>query len=283
MRVAALDTQQGLRDLKGLPKMVDVVEWVSLPEAARHPSPLILCGLLAAEQPGDFAKLVKKRMDSGLGLLIVPRLKPCRMGDLLGAPEALDIVHVEFAEVFLDGERYRVPGSLVFNTSLHAGKISSLPGMGAQLFLYRSTTARGTVILCGASLTGHRPGSDPVHQKLLLRKLLGLLQPVKTAEPAEPEKELKESKLSAEELLASEPLGGALVLMALLAGAEKKKEDVTEKLCLIGFNPDSHLIENALQRISGNVTIQEAARALSKAGWGAYVRRLQRPGNLTTR
>lgn len=281
MKVAALDVQKGLRDLKGLPKLVDTVYWISLPEAAHILSPLIICGLLAAEQPEDFAKLVKQRLDLGLGVLIVPRLRSCQIGDLLGTPEAIDIIHAEFADVSFGREIYRIPGSLVFNTNLHAGRISSLPGFGAQLFLYRPTTAKGTVILCGASLTSFRSGAEPAHQKILLHNLLGLLQPTKTTEPEEIKKELKEIQLSAADLLTKEPQGGALVLMAILNGAEKKEEDVVEKLRLIGLTPDLYLIQSALKLLSNEITIQDATKALVKAGWGSYVRRLQQANNHT--
>ncbi|MGE5389784.1 MAG: hypothetical protein ACM3PE_01850, partial [Deltaproteobacteria bacterium] len=157
MRAAALADQRGLRDLQSLPRLVDEVEWLGLEEARDSRWPLVLCALLASDNPGVFQELVQERLAKGRGVLLVPRFSPVALGQLIGTSEAIDIKVAEFKEVQWADERFKVPGSVVFRSSLHTGRLAFLEGIGAQLLAYRPSTARGTIIISGASLTSNRP------------------------------------------------------------------------------------------------------------------------------
>lgn len=269
MRVAALAYQQSLPDLKALAKLVDVVEWVSTESAGQHPFPLVVCGLMAVEQPQEFKQIVLERLNSGLGVLLIPRIRPFPADLLLETPEAVEVTPAEFKEVVFKNRTYRVAGSLVFVTALHAGKLATLPGRGVQILAYRPSTAKGSIILCGASLTSFRPGTNPSDQRLLLEKLLVMLQPVFNPEP----EKTRGQKFSAEEMLSFCSEGMALVLLARVVGAGHTLEEVERKLMSLGFNPDSAQIGDILRKMMP-VGADEAAQILIKSGWGAYVRRV---------
>lgn len=269
MLIATLESQRTLQDMRGLPMLVEEINWVSNNIAGDTPIPLLVCGLLAADDPVYFSHLLRERSDKGLGTLVIPRFRPCNLQQLLETPGDIEIRAAEYSEVLWQQESYQISGSVVFDTNLHIGRLAVLPGVGVQILAFRQTTAKGNIILCGPSIISNRLGCNVIHQKALLGELLQLLMIDNTDTTAGSDK-----LLSPAELLRENSEAGPLILIAYLAGAELKVQAIMETLTTLGIDVKESAVNMGILHLKPDISLSESRQALNEAGWSAFVRRL---------
>lgn len=271
--VGALEIQRGLRDLAGLGTLVDATTWYSPADAAESAEPLVLCGLLAAEEPELLQTLLSRRTRLGGGTLIVPRFRRGDLGPSLAAPVPITTVATDFDELEMEGLSYRVPGSVVFRSDLPLDKWSVVSGGGVGVFLYRRTQALGAVILCGPAVTGRRPGIVVEDQRALLE---ALLQPLLPARMAAAESNEPPPPLSPGELIEVDPAAAAVLLALLSARPSQDVENIARQAHeQLAIQLEPVMISAVLGRLAPGWSMEDIEQALRARGWGAFLRRLR--------
>ena len=261
-----------MREITSLERLGQDLRWVDESAAADAEEPLVLTGALAVSKAKELRRIVRGRMQAGLGTLVLPRFRPCNLADVLAAPSDIEVLPLETEKLTWDDNEYRVPGSVVFRTKLHANKWAIIPGAGVQLMAFQPTTARGIVVLCAAAVTGRRVGSQLEDQRRLLNALLAACVVRKEPSLEEPAP-ANNGSLSPAELLAEYPQPGPGLLIAMLFGASlSEPEQVCERArCLVGVDLEPEIVEQLARRMHGSRCEIEAA--LAHAGWSAFVRK----------
>jgi hypothetical protein len=274
MAVAALETQREAREIAGLERLGHAVEWVNPEAAVATPLPLVATGALALDAPGLLKPVLLARMRLGRHSLLLPRFRPGDLANVLNAPSAIEVLTSETAELTWQGDAYRVPGSVLFRTNLHANRWAAVDGRGAQMLAYQPTTAHGQVVLCAASVTTPRPGARSEDQ----RRLLGALIEVCTSHPGDEETESRPTPIgpiSAAALLKNHADLGPPLLLALLGGAAPEDAagivETARRLCGVRLVPE--MVAAVGARLT--TTREEIETALNQAGWTAFVRRVR--------
>jgi hypothetical protein len=275
MAIAALETQREVREIAGLERLGRPVHWLEPKAATQSPLPLVVTGSLAVEIPAMLRPVLIERMRAGRHSLLVPRFRPGDLAPVLDAPATIEVLTGETSELTWQGGTFRVPGSVLFRTKLHAGRWAVVDGRGAQVLAYQPTTARGRVVLCAASVTIARPGTRADDQQRLFTALLQAC----TNEP-EPEVAVPapapSRQLSARDVLTAHDKVGPGLLLALLAGAPRDNPaaivERAQRLC--GVLLDIEEVRGVVGRLT--TTPEDIETALSQAGWTAFVRRCKR-------
>jgi hypothetical protein len=274
MAVAAFETQREAREIAGVERLGHAVEWVNPDLAVATPLPLVATGALALDAPGLLKPVLLARMRLGRHSLLLPRFRPGDLAQVLNAPSMIEVLASETMELTWQGDPYRVPGSVLFRTKLHAKRWAAVDGRGAQLLAYQPTTAHGQVVLCAASVTTPRPGARSEDQ----RRLLGALIDACTSHPDDEEAENRSAPigpLSAAALLKNHADLGPPLLLALLGGAAPQDApgivETARRMCGVRLAPDK--VAAVAAQLTG--TREEIEAALSQAGWTAFVRRVR--------
>jgi hypothetical protein len=275
MAIAALESQREVREIAGLERLGWAVRWLDRDAVVATSLPFVVTGGMAVEAPALLRSVLIERMRGGRHSLLVPRFRPGDLAPVLDAPAAVEVLTGETVELTWRNEAFRVPGSVLFRTKLHAGRWAVVDGRGAQLLAYQPTTARGRVVLCAASVTTARPGARADDQQRLLAALLQACigEPEPEATPTTP---TPAGPLSAAELLAAHAETGPGLLLALLAGAPRDDANVivekARRMC--GTRLEAEIVAALVSRLTA--TPEEIESALHQAGWTAFVRRCKR-------
>jgi hypothetical protein len=274
MAVAALETQREAREIAGLERLGHAVEWVNPDAAVATPLPLVATGALALDAPALLKPVLLARMRLGRHSLLLPRFRPGDLAHVLNAPSTIEVLASETAELTWQGDAYRVPGSVLFRTKLHAKRWAALDGRGAQLLAYQPTTAHGQVVLCAASVTTARPGARGEDQRRLLGALIEACTS-RTDEEGTVTRPAAVGPISAVDLLKNHADLGPPLLLALLGGATPQDTagiaETARRLCGVRLAPEK-VVAVAAQLTA---TREEIEMALNQAGWTAFVRRVR--------
>jgi hypothetical protein len=275
MAIAALESQREVREIAGLERLGWAVRWLDRDAAIATSLPFVVTGALAVEAPELLRSVLIERMRAGRHSLLVPRFRPGDLASVLDAPAAVEVLTGETTELTWQGEAFRVPGSVLFRTKLHANRWAVVDGRGAQVLAYQPTTARGRVVLCAASVTTARPGARADDQQRLLAALLQACigEPEPEATPTMPP---AAGPLSATELLATDADTGPGLLLALLSGAPRDdaKAIVEQARRMCGTQLEAEKVTALIGRLT--TTPEEIEGALRQAGWTTFVRRCKR-------
>lgn len=272
MAIAALEKQREVREIAGLERLGRPVHWLDAKAATQSPLPLVVTGSLAVEIPSMLRPVLIERMRAGRHSLLVPRFRPGDLAPVLDAPATIEVLTGETSELTWQGGTFRVPGSVLFRTKLHAGRWAVADGRGAQVLAYQPTTARGRVVLCAASVTIARPGTRADDQQRLFTALLQACtneaEPKTSATAPAPSEQM-----SAKDVLTAHAKVGPGFLLALLAGAPADNPaaivERAQRLCGVLLEIDQ--VAAVVGRLSA--TREEIEMALCQAGWTAFVRR----------
>jgi hypothetical protein len=274
IRIAALKSQQSLRDLGALPKLCDEVVWCNSEQLTSATDPALVVGLWLAEEPTEARRLIENRTAAGLCTILVPRFHAGDLRSMLNAPSAVRVKIGEY-EAFLwdDGTSYQLPGQTVIETSLHRGQWGGVAGLGVTVLAYRINEAAGAIVLCTAGLTSRRFGVSADEQRSLLaqivRRSLGTTSKTKADEPIH----TPQLAASIEELLLSPDPNVATVLLAVaLNGGDRDHEQTSDTLKRIGFDLSSDTVIQTLARLPDS-SVDDLETALRNFGWGAFLRR----------
>jgi hypothetical protein len=275
MAIAALESQREVREIAGLERSGWDVRWLEPEAVIASYLPFVVTGSLAVQSPALLRSVLIERMRAGRHSLLVPRFRPGDLAPVLDAPAAVEVLTGETTELTLQGEGFRVPGSVLFRTKLHAGRWAVVDGRGAQVLAYQPTTARGRVVLCAASVTIGRPGARVDDQQRLLAALLkacvGEPEPAATLAAPTPA-----GPVSPAELLADHQDTGPGLLLALLAGAPREDPvaivEKARRVC--GTRLEAEKVAALVGRLT--TTTEEIENVLRQAGWTAFVRRCKR-------
>ncbi len=192
---------------------------------------------------------------------------------ILGAPSAVEIAAAEFKSFEWGDHHYQVPGFTIIKTALHAGKWGEAPGVGTVLLAYRAYTLSGAIVLCAATVTSRLVGVTADIQKALLLAMIAATTPA--AEIAESIEAIPVAQpASIDEFLVQERELGAAFLLSRLAVADPDLANLTEvaseHLNILLSTEDVSRLRERLPR----ATSADERKALSRFGWGAYLRRL---------
>lgn len=276
MRVAALTTQKGLRDLGALPGLAESVAWLEPGDAVAESAPLVVCGLWLAQSVDESRKILRGRAQAGLTTVVVPRIQAGDLSGLLGAPAAVEVVPGEFRGITWEGQNYAVPGVAVLETSLHAGKWAVAAGVGTAVLAWRPHAGAGAVVLCTAALTGRPLGVEREQQRLLLARILSEAAS-STAAPRRDESPASRRVPLGTFLDEEAEAGAALLLAWLIAGAEEVEAVRSAAHQLLGLELQKPEVERMLARLV-MPGVEEARAELRRRGWGPYLRRLPSTG-----
>lgn len=274
MRIAALDEQQSLRDLAGLPRLCDEVVWCDVDTLTTTADPAVIVGLWLFDDPGRARKLIESRSEAGLTTVIVPRFKAGDLRVVLRTPTSARLKPGEY-EAFQwdDGTGVNVAGQTLVETTLHKGQWGTVAGMGMAVLAFRSHEAAGWTVLCTASVTSKKFGVDVDAQRWLLGQIVRRASetgPTGTGPVGQPPVRTAET---VDELLAGgDAHAPAVVLAVALNDGDRDPESVSNTLGRIGFELSADDILPTLSCLP-ETEVAELEQALRQYGWGAYLRR----------
>jgi hypothetical protein len=277
-----LDVHKTSPDLAMLPQFVSNIQWVSAPDAISAAPVLVVPGIWLADTPGQAADLLRGRVSAGRNTIVVPRFRAGSLASILGAPSAVEIAAAEFKSFEWGDHHYQVPGFTVIKTALHAGKWGEAPGVGTVLLTYRPHTVSGAIVLCAATVTSRLVGVAADTQKALLLSMI-VAATTPAAEIAESIEAIPLAQpASIDEFLEQERELGAAFLLSRLAVADPDLANITEVASehlniLLSAEDVSRLRQRLPRAANADIRI-----ALSRFGWGAYLRRLHPPSELTS-
>lgn len=276
MHCTALTIQKSLRDLATLPALVDEITWVETERAEDELNPLVVCALWLWEQPEVAKEILHVRSQSGRMTLVVPRFRAGDLSQVLKSPTTLIVKASEFQNIDWEGRQYKVSGTSIFESALHAGKWATSLGVGTTVLGYRSHAAAAPIVLCSAAVTGRPLGVQIEEQRALLEKIFETATAQSPARTTEASSEVKSAgrAQSLDTFLEDEGgLGAAFLMMRLAAGQAKgEMNEVARDTLGIQLTPDqfTHLEERIPE-----VTDESIEEALRQHGWSAYLRRIE--------
>lgn len=277
-----LDVHKNSPDLMMLPQFVSNIQWASASEAVSAVPALVVPGIWLADAPSQAADLLRDRASAGRDTIVVPRFRAGSLTSVLGSPSAVEITAAEFKSFEWGDHHYQVPGFTVIKSALHAGKWGEAPGVGTVLLAYRSNTVSGTTVLCAATVTSRLVGVAADTQKALLLSMIAAASAPVTEMVESVEAVPSALPASIDEFLEQERELGAAFLLSRLAVADPDLANLTEaasRYLNIQLSPDD--VIRLRQRLP-HATVAEVRLALSRFGWGAHLRRILQPSEITS-
>ena len=282
IRLCALESQKGLRDLAHIEQLAEKVKWLSPTDLEACPETALVCGLEAREAPERLAALLRKRAEKGFSTILAPRFRAGDLSKVLGAPTAVKIKSGEADQLsWEDGDSFELPAFAVIETAMNAQRWAATEA-GCCVLSWRSSTTKGPVVLCTTSLAGPALGADLETQKQLLAKIVTSARALQPSAAEVPQGKDDEESMDPERFLEIAGNEAAAVLLALYA-AEKEKEKGREGAgeknlanfaeTRLGMRLCLDLIGKA--QAMKDKTPENIAEALTRRGWRAHLRRVE--------
>jgi len=275
MNLCALQSQRDLRDLARLHEWPDEVVWLEAGALAECPDPAVITGSWVQDEPGEARQVIASRSSRGAVTLLVPRMPNLNYAKHLAAPADVEVKFKSFQQVHLEDDRpYAIAGQAVIKSPMAHGKWGISEFGDTVVLATRATEDLGWTLLCTASLCARAVGVSAGEQLELLAALLkraassvrsvAVASPTAGAASAEP--------ADIETLLAEHGPAVAPWLLVLLAAGRNADE-----ARLRGVAQRFGLVLEASWSLTQlpPATPEEIIQALSRQGWGAYVRHIR--------
>lgn len=275
IKIAALEPQRSMRELAGLPRICDELEWCSTEQLAIARNPAVVVGMWLYESPAESKKLLSARAASGLTTILVPRFKAGDLHSFIKAPSSVQLTIGEFNEFqWQDGTACAVPGQTIIKTKLHNGQWGGIAGLGSTVLGFREHEASGWIVICTAAVSSRQFGVEMHSQRALLEQIMSQTQDACSVTQSVQINELTTvSPVPAQQLLASDDTNAAAIVLAIAIGNGKRDmQSVSRSLSRIGFDVTDDAIEQTLAHLTVE-SVDAMESALKRYGWGAHLRR----------
>jgi hypothetical protein len=274
MRCSALTFQKSLRDLANLPVIAGQVDWVETSEAEKTDGPLVVCALWLWEKPEEAKSILRARSQSGRCSLVVPRFRSGDLAQVLISPTSVLVKPGEFNSLLWEERQYRVSGTSVFDSALHAAKWATSVGVGTVILGYRAHAAAAPIVLCSAAVTGRPLGVQVEEQRSLFERIIETAssQSVRKEVPTTEGKSAGRAP-SLDAFLEEEGNLGAAFLMAKFASGEgcDVRKSARDILSIDFSNEQLAHLEDRVPELCG----ENVEEVLRRRGWGPYLRRIE--------
>ena len=274
-RCVSLQTQKSLRDLAQLPRLVNEVRWAGADEIVSAEDIAIVAAAWLAEDGKKAAETLTARRKAGRATIIVPRTKAGNLPRVLGAPSAVSIKLGEYDSLqWSDKEHFNVPGQVIIDTPLHAGRWAQVEGLGTAILAYRAHEGAGPVVLCTAGMASRQFGVAVEEQRRLLDQIDSDIQATVSngSTTARGPEAFDTPPHTVDEFLSAGDSDAAI--FALLVATCDGKRDA-ERLAVaadrLGFGIPLDEITSSLNRLQES-PVEDLVNALRRNGWGAHLR-----------
>jgi len=275
IKIAALEPQRSMRELAGLPRICDELEWCSAEQLAIARNPAVVVGMWLYESPAESKKLLSARASSGLTTILVPRFKAGDLHSFIKSPSSVQLTIGEFNGFqWQDGAACVVPGQTIIKTKLHNGQWGGIAGLGSTVLGFREHEASGWIVICTAAVSSRQFGVETQSQRSLLEQIILRTLDSRSINVSDRiDQSTVVTPVPAQQLLATEDTNAAAIVLAIaISNGKRDMPSVSRSLSRIGFDVSEDAIEQTLARLTDE-SVDSMESALKQYGWGAHLRR----------